>query len=658
MSTAEEETPKPMKKDENPLAEPPRRRFFLRALSAVVAPPVLASYFIWTYHQFLRDGKPRRDANTFTPDGRYIWWSWFVIGALGLNVSNYVLAGIEAGMLASPRFQGLDFHQICMHKDRSWSRISGWVVEARSLLSQQNRRISRAWVPLFVLSVLSWAFVLTGLTMATRETVKRGSQPSTVNALGNNQRSFNLRLSYGVLDDAFRSWRRGSTPRLPGLGALYFEPGDSVSFNMTTGNTLPPEAPNTVFLAPQADVVVTGRVWGLAVRYSCKSVRKLSELAVLSKRYNSATPGYIGSGSESLNMPLHIVYRVPGTGSATISVLFDRPKHGSKSSVVSLPYMIAEVGLFHGLAGLRDLRRGYSSTAYNGIHDQDGMEFVAWFDQQHMTPELLDDIIPELTGEYREGISGRNMTAVGVRCTSSSTTGIADIDGIAGTFQSLERQDPNQFIWPPGGPNASRWYTVPRLEKAIPAMFLPGLRGEETFGAWEDGTNITAEYDPLTAAFPWIPVSSIDYRYVPTDRTPAQNSSSWDWPTALYASSGVRPESMDQGYGLLYAMEKAPLNSSEIRHALEEAYKCTAVALMYNRGEAAEKLTELVPVEDGAFRVPPVLVISLLISWSVGCMVLALTYSFNERLDSYFSVRSLYWYCKASGLDPTEVMRS
>jgi hypothetical protein len=674
--------------------EPPKRRFLVRAVSCVVVPPALTAYFAWTYAQLLCESRPARDASSPNPDGRYIWWSWFVIGALGLNISNYVLAGVEAGMLASPRFSALGLHQITMHKDKSWSRVSGWVAEGRRLLSPRHRAPSLAWVPLFVLSVLSWAFVLTGLTMATRESFKPGRTNSVraVQVLGTNSENFNLRSSYRLLDDAFRSWRRGEAPRVPGLGAVYFEPGSASAFNMTTGNSLPSGAAKAVFLGPQADVVVTGRAWGMMLRYTCKTVRKLSDFVVLSRRHNSTTPGYLNNTEnlgetarrgEYVDMPPHIFYHVPGEDAATISILL--PQSTTQNSVVSLPHMVAEVGLRHGLSSLRGIRRGYAPDSYGGIDDEDVLEFALWFDDELILdasaadnmlilgdddkPYPADDLILELSGEYHGIDSSDRKSAIGVQCTSSSATGFAQLDGIAGTFRDFERQDARESVWTPGASNTSRWYMVPRFGKAVPVMFLPGVRGDEAFGEWADGTNITAEYEPLSKAVSWMPPSPIDYRYVSTRQTLVQNVSSWDWMTALYASTGKGMDMWERGAGMFYLMNNLPLAAEDIRRALEEAHKHVAVSLMYNRAEvpesawveteltAAEPWTELVPGQDSAFQVPPVLVISLLVSWALGCVVLGLAYSFRKRCDAYFSVKSLYWYCRASGLDPTEVMK-
>lgn len=275
---------------------PPKKRFIIRAVSCVAVPPAFAAYYIWTYVYFLA---PSSDTGHDPPqshvDGRNVWWSWFIIGALGLNVSTYVLAGVEAGMLTTKRFGALSTDQIQMHQDKSWSKISGWWEVGRRILSRKSSDgpiLSPVWIPLFVLSVLSWAFALSGLTMETRQSYRAGSEP-TVAVVGSNITNFDIRPTWDVLDSAYQAWRLDRPSPIPLISALYSMPDVSIGFNMTTGNELPSSTEHPLFLAPQAEVPVTGNAWGIALRYSCKPIYKLGDFKILNKRLNSKTPGYL-----------------------------------------------------------------------------------------------------------------------------------------------------------------------------------------------------------------------------------------------------------------------------------------------------------------------------------------------------------------------------
>jgi len=65
--------------------------------------------------------------------------------------------------------------------------------------------------------------------------------------------------------------------------------------------------------------------------------------------------------------------------------------------------------------------------------------------------------------------------------------------------------------------------------------------------------------------------------------------------------------------------------------------------------------TNVVP--DG--KLPPLFVLASLLLWALGSIawLLGVVYSFRRRWDAYFSVKSLYWYCKTAGLDPVEVTK-
>jgi hypothetical protein len=60
------------------------------------------------------DPSANAESNSNLPDGKLVWWSWFVVGAIGLNVSNFSLAGVEAGMLISKHF-AVDANQLHWH---------------------------------------------------------------------------------------------------------------------------------------------------------------------------------------------------------------------------------------------------------------------------------------------------------------------------------------------------------------------------------------------------------------------------------------------------------------------------------------------------------------------------------------------------------------
>ncbi|KAL6245668.1 hypothetical protein RBB50_007667 [Rhinocladiella similis] len=655
---------------------PPEKRFWVRSISCVLFPPIFTAYFIWTYIEFLRPESLRRSSTSPTYNGTYIWWSWFVIGALGLNVSTYVLAGVEAGMLMTRRSGALTTHQVDMHKDKSWSKISDWIKVLRAVLTKTNGKdkvFSWIWLPLFTLSFLSWAFVLTGLTMGTQDSFQPGKTPG-VQVLGPNVTNFNRRAGFDVLDAAYQNWGQTQEAKIPWLSALYFTPDFANNFNMTTGNTLPSSTEHPILLAPQAEQPVTGEAWGILLKYQCTPITELSDFKLLNHRINSSNPGYIygverkedaDPFSLDVDVPPHIYYYNP-TANGTISLL--SPQADTESSNIQ---MFAEVALPGSVPGLSDYTRDYSTNATYSIDDEIVLEMALWQyipvdGVQDGEPAWQQGTIPGLKGEHVFRWPSMNQTtpvpdvplhAIGVQCTSSSETGRARLDGISGTFHGFRRE--NAYL----DGNDVSFIGLPRFSLAVPAMFLPGIRGDSAFGI---GTGSFGMYPKLNE--PWLPdPNPYDYVQLTDSVYWMQNRTSPDWMTPLIQSAGL-PRNMTGQDDSGYIQYDRPITPSELQHAMEEAHKLVAVSLMYDQHlapakawahpdlVATEPWTQLVAADNS---VPPLLVLVMLVMWAVGCMVLGFMYGFKKRWDAYFSVRSMYWYCIIiAKLDPAEVMRS
>jgi len=657
---------------------PPKKRFITRAISCVVVPPALAAYYIWIYTYFLAPSSDKTYAlSSFPVDARYVWWSWFIISALGLNMSTYALAGVEAGMLTTRRFGALNIEQIQMHKDKTWSKISGWWAVSRRMLSAKKndtRVPSPVWIVLSTLSVLSWVFVLSGLTMETRQTYRAGSDSGVV-VVGSNITNFDTRSALDILDSAYQAWQFGRACRIPLLGALYSMPGIDIRFNMTTGNQLPSSTQCPLFLAPQAEVPVIGTAWGIALRYSCKPIHKLSDFKILSKRFNSSTPGYLdgtargpgtGDPARSYKPPDHYFYEVPGLPNATISVLSPRP-------VTSRTETVAEVGLSSGIYNLLNSKTRTFGADPGGLDTEDLLEYALWQAQpasngaaEGIHPRT--DTIPELDGEYliydganpnTEGDSSKfPMTAIGVQCSSASSTGWASLNGLDGPFHEFRREDPQSAL----GPRSAH---LPRLNAAVPAILLLGIR----LRLVSDGSVLIGpaatqgwHFPLVRASAPWLPPDTLNYKGV--DLRETELGFLPEITTPLYTAGQVPFDANE--YTERPCAEFA--RAENLQLALESAYRHAAIGLMYSEREVAymgwksQNLTSAVPWttlgSPGEGGAPALLVVVLLSLWALGCMVLGLLYSFRKRWDAFFTTRSLYWHCKKTAdIDPMEVVK-
>ncbi|OIW33615.1 hypothetical protein CONLIGDRAFT_696198 [Coniochaeta ligniaria NRRL 30616] len=654
---------------------PPKTRFLVRAISCVIVPPAFAAYYVWTYVQFLRPSSGPK-AGTSTPDGRLIWWSWFILGAIGLNVSTYALAGVEAGMLMMHPGRAPTAAELQTHKDKSWSKLSGWANVIRRLLpSKHGNRSAPSWIwtVLFFLSFLSWAFVLSGLTMETEKSFKLGTV-SGVEVSGANATTFDERDPVDLLETTYQGWKSGQPASIPLLGVLYSQPETPLAdFNMTAGNSFPPDATTPLFLPAQAEIPFGGDAWGLTFTYSCRPIHKLEDFKILSKRLTSKSPGYL-NGSEfdifgsnftieeyssiSANLT-HYFYDVQGLPGATISVIRDGTVNSRLGAELSV---VAEVGLSSGVYNVMDeATRGYGRP-YGGLDEEDVIEFALW--QSFWVLNDTDPVqnpIPELSGEYYiktvtqtsiENVSGplvRLMDAIGVQCLSTSAVGSAATDGFTGTFRDFRRHDESTM--------ASEW-AVPRLSRFVPALFLPGVRVNMLLDT-SNSTNVyEPSFGPLYDSFPFLPRGA-NYKRIVPEYDPGTFDPRWKMP--LFNAGNLTLYSKTTPDGTPYT----PFASAEnLQLGLERAFQYAAASLMFSQFEnrfwtnpnltAGILWTSLVLPEDS---VPPLLVLVALVLWALGCVVLGLAYSFRKRWDAFFSVGSLYWYCKMVGVDPMLMMK-
>lgn len=78
------------------------RRFYFRSLVGILAPLVITGYFVAIWRIYLAPQDPRNPLVFGPPGATWVFYSWFIAGVVGLNLSLYGLAGVEAAMLMDP----------------------------------------------------------------------------------------------------------------------------------------------------------------------------------------------------------------------------------------------------------------------------------------------------------------------------------------------------------------------------------------------------------------------------------------------------------------------------------------------------------------------------------------------------------------------------
>ncbi|OAG43221.1 hypothetical protein AYO21_02507 [Fonsecaea monophora] len=581
--------------------------------------------------------------------------------------------------------------KLIYHLDKSWSTIGAWKIAVRCLwdalasckwlrrtpassaspAKSKKPMPSRVWVILFNLSVLSWTFVLSGLAMSVTTGFVRG-QSANARVLGVNETTMNTRNPPTVLDAAYQGWRYGTPAQIPSWGSLYTESGSTLLTNSSTPNTLPADASQGIFLAPQAAMPVVGSAWGLLLKYSCTPVYHMDEFSILNYRINSTSPRYVTNytavpadfefmnfgndtaalyyanalGNANFYYDLDILFG-PWAASPSINVLSQLPTYGGDgTSLNALGF--AEVGLIRGIEDLEDLSPGagvgYSQypfpdqdgnlqPSYNGLEDVDFLEILLWqggYDNK--ISKVIEHPIRGLEKEHH--FQEKDLLAIGIQCKSSSVAGRADINGLTGTFTDFNRADSK----------ASYLVDVPRLGIGMPAMLLPGIRSNASFDIYNFSsltTPLPVEYYP----------GGQEYKLMGTDI---------EWLEPLFSAADMPVELNRTGFVTYTRL----MQRADLQRALEEAYKHYALALMfYGQENTVDEWPN--PTLDPTVRrpvlvdgggVPPLLVLVLFSIWASGCSVLGLAYGFRKRHSATFDTLAFCQFCKRRKADRERIL--
>jgi hypothetical protein len=574
------------------------------------------------------------DINKPPPNGKYVWWSWFIIGAIGLNISDYTLGGVEAAMMMTDTFKPTK-EELKKRRELHWGSLRDWGTVVYRIVFKKGNNVPRSWLwkILFGLSVLSWSFVLSGLTMQTQDGYKAGNVPGT-NVTGVNQGSMGLRASTDIINAASYLWTLDSAPQIPSGSALYVPLNSSIMTNVSKPNTLPSNAME-IFLTAQAPVPITGSIWGAVLKYNCSEVHRLDEFTILNRRINSSNPAYI---QPAVYNATDIAYFYTLDDGSSISVMSQL--NGGLINVAAF----VEVGMSTGVSDVLDRTPPLGYTSENlGLDQEEVLELALW--QTFWNPPGIfgnftnvQDPIPELEHEHYEPQNpfgagypwNGNMSAIGIRCTSSSVTGTATVNGLVGTYADFEREDPN-----------IDHFLTPRLSLGVPLMLIPLEQAANDFVdfGYHGGLKSLGNY-------------SINYTVLNTK---------YDWINPLFMAANPAIDLDEASPGFAYY--SSLIQTSDLRDAFVTAYQHYAIQLMFygtNGGAAWENdnVTTAAPwtILQAGGGVPPLLVVITILIWAVGCAGLSLAYGFKKRWAETFDDHYLCCLCDEIHLNISEVL--
>jgi len=187
------------------------RRFPLRGVIGIFIPLMVTALYIVIWSLYLVPADPNYPAQVGLPGVLTMFYLWFVISTIGLNISVHGLAGVEASMLMEPHCGASDAMQFLMHSDRTWSSPGGWLNIGRKLLFLWRNKStttvqlpSKLWFWLELTSLSAFiALPISGLYMELGDGFARTSEDSFI---GFNETSFFERNFTAMMDNARSNW--------------------------------------------------------------------------------------------------------------------------------------------------------------------------------------------------------------------------------------------------------------------------------------------------------------------------------------------------------------------------------------------------------------------------------------------------------------------
>jgi hypothetical protein len=620
----------------------PLRRFYFRTIVGVFGPILVVCYFIAIWRIYLAPLDLKSPLSFGPPGATWIFYSWFVAGVVGLNLSLYGLAGVEAAMLMEPAWHVGDAMRLMMHADNTWSGPGGWMkmlkwmVQTRKLGEQVYKLPGRLWFVLALPSILIFiAWPLSGLCLEMTSGYVHGTRASGANVTGFVYASFNERSLGDAYIGAGVNWEYSLDAHIPGQGIMYSPEGFDRSehdYLRTVPNVFPKDdGVSRMLLTAQAANPIEGNAWGLLLQYNCSIINKTSDLAILKDRKPAKDIGIFDSSFGSIN------YQLQENGSY---VLVQNITQGGFYSRASNLHAVVETAfqmwpnkrvldrlqkdvpnsIFSDNNSCYYTKRENITGQYPGIDEERVFEIILWqqlFNNSYAsTPPqydlAIDHNITELYGayDYRDfqspvftnnsaELTPLPMTAIGVQCKSSSSVGTADIDGVHSTYSNFIRTD-----------------TPINIQRD---------RCAERFGP-ENIIGFMVARDTAGRDMDWLSKLFTSSAAPPTFFSPYTDD----------------PDSLDTGSGIMLQLRH--LQASQLRQSMLRAQAAYAVQLMYNGGQGftthnGSHVTSFNPNITSfvastvltAGKLPPSIPVALFAVWALLSSALCLIYGFRQR---------------------------
>ncbi|KAF3937452.1 hypothetical protein ABW19_dt0209243 [Dactylella cylindrospora] len=604
--------------------------FYVRGALSILVPFILVAYYHMTYVRWLRFPRDSSEGwieKGYLNDAELVNYSWFVLATFALNLGAYALAGSVASMVMTKRWGPANARILVAVAENTWADASSWLKATINFIKHRTFSNGLLWNSLALLSILGFcSWPLTGLTMQTVEGFLMDMHiHGGATVIGRNHTSFNARDGRTTMIRAFDIWRLGYSPQLPLRAQLYSPEGSQMNLNTTKPNAMPDNASIPIFLAPQAEAPMVGRVFGLAVRYNCSVVTSIQNFTILSLRRDT-TDEFSGQLKH---------YGVSGNG-VNGSIFFNIGDEASEGDEIWNIKTAIEVGTTIPVANLTNVTETHFDSyipipgqgGLPGLSDTVIVEVALW---QNITSTNFSGVvsegfifkeaetpIPELEGAY----PGYGK-AVGVRCIGGSDIGYADVNGAKASYSNFS---PVEALPRRGTGTRFGHWGVKRFQNSIhhiilssPALFF---QDNSTFFSTDWAINLYASIEIFTA------------------------------------TSNIFQDAVGTAGSVIQAVE--------LKESVLRAYKSYALQMMYDGLPEAITRWELEDISLGhptqiliRGAVSPEIILIMLTVWGAGISALSLIYQFSRRWTEKLDAFSMFKFGvdRPDDIDPQQLTK-
>ncbi|KAI8712814.1 hypothetical protein NCS52_01380700 [Fusarium sp. LHS14.1] len=603
-----------------PAVQGPGRRYWFRSLVLILCPLIIVGYFVVICYWLNREGGDGA-VNFGRHGGRWVFYSWFFIGVIGLDLSRYGLLGAEAAMLERTSWEVPNLVALLQHSNNTWSSPSGWGRFFARLFLRKRRDTHRLWIILASLSIVFFvALPISGLAIEQADGYTYTSGRPTV--VGRKWETFHSRDKNHYYPNAKTAWEAGAPPQVPGFGVLYTPKGiDREEYDglAKVPNTLPlNESMPEVFLAPQAENPVADRAWGLIASYRCEIIDDVDDFVLLNPKVTPDAWKDWGSHRDSEAGYSEVTQRGRG--------IFDY-------------FEAAGNILAYGQVAF-----GQKWTAYNGsevdyykpddLDKGDLLEYALW--QYRVPPsyteieDFSDDLDPIVEGfdgnpivKASNGSWVPNTTFFGAL--SKTQNNMSDTTGLFGDRGPFNKSIAGYNITHFAAPIGVQCRTMSTLGYA---MLDPW---DSTFSSFEPMSNPLFNFNISVSRTPMLGAMAATTLY--RGRC-SKIFSSLNHPAAIIQSNSHAYD----GY----------IKPMDLKRTVMRAYAMDLLQLMYDGKygfEGGWEHENLTATEESKVLTPgefPILVPILMVMfgyWALGCLLLGIFYGFrrrqNETMDGY-----------------------